>query len=238
MQMKTEPCSRYPVRQSMTAGTSPRGCGSTREIKAQYPDAILFFHIGDFFETLEGDAEIVSRELDLVLTSRSKNGDQRIPLAGVPHHAGESYIARLVSKGYKVAICEQIEDPKTAKGLVKREVVRVITPGTVIDPAMLPSSDATYLMAIAPGIKGGDWGMALLDISTGEFFVSVLSSEGIGENIRSEIARYRRPSALSRQRWMKPCEPLFSRMASLSRRTRTTISFRIGQGAPCSTTSG
>ena len=190
MQMKTEPCSSTGAAVDDGRNLTP-GMRQYREIKAQYPDAILFFHIGDFFETLEGDAEIVSRELDLVLTSRSKNGDQRIPLAGVPHHAGESYIARLVSKGYKVAICEQIEDPKTAKGLVKREVVRVITPGTVIDPAMLPSSDATYLMAIAPGIKGGDWGMALLDISTGEFFVSVLSSEGIGENIRSEIARYR-----------------------------------------------
>ena len=167
------------------------GMRQYREIKAQYPDAILFFHIGDFFETLEGDAEIVSKELDLVLTSRSKNGDQRIPLAGVPHHAGEGYIARLVAKGYKVAICEQTEVPKNAKGLVKREVIRVITPGTVIDPAMLPSSAATYLMAISPGSKGADWGMALLDISTGEFFVISLTPEGVAGNIRSEVARYR-----------------------------------------------
>ncbi|MGA2162343.1 MAG: DNA mismatch repair protein MutS [Methanoregula sp.] len=188
--MKTEPCSGTGAAADDGRNLTP-GMRQYRVIKAQYPDAILFFHIGDFFETLEGDAEIVSRELDLVLTSRSKNGDQRIPLAGVPHHAGESYIARLVAKGYKVAICEQTEDPKTAKGLVKREVVRVITPGTVIDPAMLPSSAATYLMAIAPGTKGGDWGMALLDISTGEFFVSALPAEGIIENIRSEIARYR-----------------------------------------------
>jgi DNA mismatch repair protein MutS len=188
--MKTEPCSGTGAAADDGRNLTP-GMRQYRVIKTQYPDAILFFHIGDFFETLEGDAEIVSRELDLVLTSRSKNGDQRIPLAGVPHHAGESYIARLVAKGYKVAICEQTEDPKTAKGLVKREVVRVITPGTVIDPAMLPSSAATYLMAIAPGTKGGDWGMALLDISTGEFFVSALPAEGIIENIRSEIARYR-----------------------------------------------
>ncbi len=188
--MKTEPCSDTGAAADDDRNLTP-GMRQYREIKAQYPDAILFFHIGDFFETLEGDAEIVSRELDLVLTSRSKNGDRRIPLAGVPHHAGEGYIARLVAKGYKVAICEQIEDPKTAKGLVKREVVRVITPGTVIDPAMLPSSAAAYLMAIAPGTKGGDWGMALLDISTGEFFVSALPGEGIVENIRSEIARYR-----------------------------------------------
>jgi DNA mismatch repair protein MutS len=167
------------------------GMRQYREIKAQYPDAILFFHIGDFFETLEDDAIVVSRELDLVLTSRSKNGDQKIPLAGVPHHAGEGYIARLVAKGYKVAICEQMEDPKTAKGLVKRGVVRVITPGTVIDPGMLPSAAAAYLMALFPGEKGKDGGIALLDISTGEFFVLGLPAEGMLDNIRSEIARYR-----------------------------------------------
>ena len=190
MQMTDEPCAGTGAAAGAGRNLTP-GMRQYREIKAQYPDAILFFHIGDFFETLEGDAEIVSRELDLVLTSRSKNGDQRIPLAGVPHHAGEGYIARLVAKGYKVAICEQIGDPKSAKGLVKREVVRVITPGTVIDPAMLTSSAATYLMAIAPGTKGADWGMALLDISTGEFFVSPLSATGISGNIRSEIARYR-----------------------------------------------
>ncbi|MGA7799040.1 MAG: DNA mismatch repair protein MutS [Methanoregula sp.] len=188
--MTDEPCAGTGAAAGSGRNLTP-GMRQYREIKAQYPDAILFFHIGDFFETLEGDAEIVSRELDLVLTSRSKNGDQRIPLAGVPHHAGEGYIARLVAKGYKVAICEQIGDPKSAKGLVRREVVRVITPGTVIDPAMLTSSAATYLMAIAPGTKGADWGMALLDISTGEFFVSPLSATGISGNIRSEIARYR-----------------------------------------------
>ena len=190
MQMKTEPCADTGAAADDDRNLTP-GMRQYREIKAQYPDAILFFHIGDFFETLEGDAKIVSKELDLVLTSRSKNGDQRIPLAGVPHHAGEGYIARLVAKGYKVAICEQTEDPKTAKGLVKREVVRVITPGTVIDPAMLPSSAAAYLMAISPGTKGADWGMALLDISTGEFFVSAIPADGVIGNIRSEIARYR-----------------------------------------------
>ncbi len=188
--MKPEPGSGTGVAANEEKNLTP-GMRQYREIKAQYPDAILFFHIGDFFETLEGDAEIVSKELDLVLTSRSKNGDQRIPLAGVPHHAGEGYIARLVAKGYKVAICEQTEDPKVAKGLVKREVVRVITPGTVIDPVMLTSSAATYLMALSPGTKGSDWGIALLDISTGEFFVSALSADGIPGSIRSEIARYR-----------------------------------------------
>ena len=190
MQMKSEPCPGTDTPAGDRKNLTP-GMRQYWEIKEQYPDAILFFHIGDFFETLEHDAEIVSKELDLVLTSRSKNGDQRIPLAGVPHHAGEGYIARLVAKGYKVAICEQVEDPKTAKGLVKREVVRVITPGTVIDPVMLPSSAPAYLMALCPGTKDADWGMALLDISTGEFFVVPVSSEGIVDNIRSEIARYR-----------------------------------------------
>ena len=190
MQMSEAPCSGPGAAAGEEKNLTP-GMRQYREIKAQYPDAILFFHIGDFFETLEDDAVVVSRELDLVLTSRSKNGDQKIPLAGVPHHAGEGYIARLVAKGYKVAICEQVEDPKTAKGLVKREVVRVITPGTVIDPVMIPSSAPAYLMALCPGAKGGDWGMALLDISTGEFFVSALGASGIADAVRSEIARYR-----------------------------------------------
>lgn len=161
-----------------------------REIKARYPDTILFFHIGDFYETFESDAELVSRELDIVLTSRSKNGEYRVPLAGVPHHAGEGYIARLVAKGYKVAVCDQLEDAKKAKGLVKRDVVRVITPGTVIDPAMLPSSSAMYLMALCPA-KSGEWSAALLDISTGEFFVVPVAPDNLSENIRSECSRYR-----------------------------------------------
>jgi len=162
-----------------------------RECKARYPDTILFFHIGDFYETFESDAELVSRELDIVLTSRSKMGEHRTPLAGVPHHAVEGYIARLVAKGYKVAVCDQIEDAKKAKGLVKRDVVRVITPGTVIDPAMIPSSAATYLMALCPGVKGSEWGAALLDISTGEFLVIPLATDNLSENIRSECSQYR-----------------------------------------------
>jgi DNA mismatch repair protein MutS len=161
-----------------------------REIKARYPDAILFFHIGDFYETFGSDAELVSQELGIVLTSRSKNNEHRIPLAGVPHHAGEGYIARLVGRGYKVAICEQVEDPTKAKGLVKREVVRVITPGTVIDSAMLPSPAATYLMAICPQAKKDDWGAAFLDISTGEFFVLPVPAQNPRDLICSEIARY------------------------------------------------
>ena len=162
-----------------------------RELKERYPDTVLLFRIGDFYETFEADAELISRELEIVLTSRSKSGDNRIPLAGVPCHAVDGYIAKLISKGYRVAICDQVEDPKTAKGIVKREIVRVITPGTVIDSSMLPSSAATYLMALCPDRKGSTWGSALLDISTGEFFVTTVEQDSHHLNILSEIARYR-----------------------------------------------
>ncbi|MDD1681545.1 MAG: DNA mismatch repair protein MutS, partial [Methanoregula sp.] len=162
-----------------------------QELKAKHPDTILLFRIGDFYETFNSDAELVARELDIVLTSRSKSGDNRIPLAGVPYHAVDGYIAKLIGKGYKVAICDQVEDPKTAKGIVKREITRIITPGTVIDSTMLPSAAATYLMALCPEAKGHAWGIALVDITTGEFFVSVVEHDTNLNNILSEVARYR-----------------------------------------------
>lgn len=160
------------------------------ELKQQYPDTILLFRIGDFYETFNADAELISRELEIVLTSRSKSGDNRIPLAGVPYHAAEGYIAKLIGKGYKVAVCEQVEDSKTAKGIVRREIARVITPGTVIDSTLVPSSAATYLMAVCPGTDRQAWGIALLDISTGEFLVAEIGNDSPLENLRSEIARY------------------------------------------------
>ena len=168
-----------------------------RDLKVQYPDTVLLMRIGDFYETFEADAELVSRELEIVLTSRGKTGDTKIPLAGVPYHAVDGYVAKLISRGYRVAICDQIEDPKTAKGIVKRAVTRVITPGTVIDSSMVPSAAASYLMAICPDAKRGEWGIALLDISTGEFFVTLTAPGGIPDldirfqNVISEIARYR-----------------------------------------------
>ncbi|MDD4136511.1 MAG: DNA mismatch repair protein MutS [Methanoregula sp.] len=162
-----------------------------RELKEQYPDTILFFRIGDFYETFNADAELVSRELEIVLTSRSKSGDNRIPLAGVPYHAADGYIARLIQKGYRVAVCDQVEDPKTAKGIVKREIVRIITPGTVIDSALVPSVAATYLMAVSPDARGQEWGIALLDISTGEFFATTVTHDPSLDGLLSEIIRYR-----------------------------------------------
>ncbi len=162
-----------------------------RDLKEKYHDTVVFFRIGDFYETFYEDAELVARELEIVLTSRSKSGDNRVPLAGVPYHAADGYIAKLVGRGFKVAVCDQVEDPKTAKGIVKREIVRVITPGTVIDSSMLSSTAATYLMALCPDAKEKEWGLALLDISTGEFFVARVEHDAGLQNILSEIARYR-----------------------------------------------
>ncbi len=136
-------------------------------IKSQYPDAILFYRMGDFYEMFFEDAQVASRELEITLTSRNKGDEESVPLCGVPYHAADSYIARLVQRGYKVAICEQTEDPRQAKGLVKREVVRVITPGTMVDGEYLEAKSNNYLMAIFPNRKR--FGVALLDLSTGEF---------------------------------------------------------------------
>jgi DNA mismatch repair protein MutS len=160
-------------------------------MKERYPGTILFFQMGDFYETFGEDAGVVSRELDITLTSRGrdKNGE-RMPLAGVPIHAGEAYIARLVKKGYRVAVCDQIEDPKKAKGVVKRDVVRVITPGTVIDPGMLGTAAPSYLMAVALDSGRRSAGSAFLDISTGEFFVSECTLNNAGSELFSEIARH------------------------------------------------
>ncbi|WAC04001.1 MAG: DNA mismatch repair protein MutS [Methanoregula sp.] len=173
-----------------TAGNLSPGMRQYMSIKARYPDAVLFFHIGDFYETFFADAELVSRELDIVLTSRSKGSNSRVPLAGVPYHAAEGYIAKLVQKGYNVAVCDQLEDAKNSKGIVRRDVVRVITPGTVIDPSIIQSTGACYLMAVCPGAGKADWGLAFLDISTGEFFVQSIAAGNPLQDLISEIARY------------------------------------------------
>jgi len=161
------------------------------EIKSRYPDALLLFHIGDFYETFGPDAETVSRELDIVLTSRSRDREgNRIPLAGVPCHAVNGYIAKLIEKGYRVAVCDQVEDPKVARGIVKREVVRVVTPGTVMDELLLSSPAAKYLLAIYSERKGGHLGASFLDITTGEFFALILPREQNFSTLQDLIARF------------------------------------------------
>ena len=139
------------------------------DIKAQHPDAIVFFRLGDFYETFDEDAETAARELDLVLTSRPQGKGQRTPMAGVPHHAAEGYIARLIAKGYKVALCEQI-GTETVNGLMPREVVRVFTAGTVIEPGILEAGRNNYLTAVL--IENNRAGLAYADITTGEFAVT------------------------------------------------------------------
>ena len=160
------------------------------EIKRQYPDAILFFRLGDFYETFDGDAEITARELDIVLTSRSVAKGNRVPMAGIPHHAAENYLARLIQRGYHVAICEQIGD-QPIKGIFPREVVRVVTPGTVTEPGLLPSDSNNYLLCIVVQGEGIEQkaGIAYVDITTGEFATTEFSSTGNQTTLRSELTR-------------------------------------------------
>jgi DNA mismatch repair protein MutS len=155
------------------------------DIKKQYPTTILFFRLGDFYETFDEDAETVSRELDIVLTSRPIGKGVRAPLAGIPYHAVDNYLARLINKGYHVAICEQMGD-QPEKGIFPRKVVRVVTPGTLIDSNLLPGDANNYLASIT--IEDGKAGIAYLDISTGEFAATEINL-GDGNSIRAEVTR-------------------------------------------------
>lgn len=147
------------------------------EIKAQYPDALLLYRMGDFYELFMDDAVLAAKLLEITLTSRDKQADNPIPMCGVPYHAAEGYIAKLVTAGLKVAICDQVEDPKKAKGLVRREVTRVITPGLILDSQNLLAKQPNYLAAISFLRDGTHFGLAYLDISTAEFKVVAVDSE-------------------------------------------------------------
>ncbi|TET95777.1 MAG: DNA mismatch repair protein MutS, partial [Dehalococcoidia bacterium] len=166
------------------------------DLKRRYPHAILFFRLGDFYETFDQDAETAARELDIVLTSRPVGKNQRVPLAGIPHHALDSYLAKLIAKGYKVAICEQMEEAGQGKQLVERQVVRVVTPGTLVEDNLLQRGTNNYLAALAPstgslagqagqapgdgpstGLRTGQVGLAYVDVSTGEFACTQLAGE-------------------------------------------------------------
>jgi DNA mismatch repair protein MutS len=156
------------------------------QIKSQYPDAILFFRMGDFYEMFFEDARLGSRELDIALTSRDKGQKDSVPLCGVPHFAAEAYISKLLQKGYKVALCDQVEDPKFAKGIVRREVVRVFTPGLAIDTAQLGTGENNYLMGFCA--EGEVFGLSFLDISTGELKACQISGfePFLSEALRNE----------------------------------------------------
>jgi DNA mismatch repair protein MutS len=156
------------------------------DIKRKYPDAILFFRLGDFYETFDQDAEITSRELDIVLTGRNVAKGVRIPMAGIPYHAVENYLSRLIDKGYHVAICEQMGNQPN-RGLFPRQVVRVVTPGTIIEPGLLNSNSNNYLVSFF--MLENKAGIAYVDITTGEFAVTELSSSDIENTLRAEIVR-------------------------------------------------
>ena len=162
------------------------------EIKEQNPDSILFFRLGDFYEMFGPDARTASRELDLALTTRDKDKnksfDEKIPMCGIPYHASDAYIARLIAKGYKVAICEQTEDPAAAKGLVKRDIIRVVTPGTVIDESCLSAERSNYLCGVYLDDTGA--GLCACDVSTGKAQATVFTGPDRVRALLNELGRF------------------------------------------------
>src|SRR5437868_1829534 len=173
------------------------------DVKRRYPHAIVFFRLGDFYETFDDDAELCARELDITLTSKPMGKGLRVPLAGIPYHALDSYLAKLIAKGYKVALCEQMSDPSESKGIVERAVTRVVTPGTVVESNLLDERANNYLACIAPSAKrlrgneqgpwSGDVGLAYVDISTGEFVAGSMPPD----DVASELARLRPAEVLA-----------------------------------------
>ena len=173
------------------------------ETKEQYKDCILFYRLGDFYEMFFDDAITASRELELTLTGKDCGQEERAPMCGIPHHAAEIYISRLIAKGYKVAICEQLEDPKEAKGIVKRGVIRVVTPGTVVESNMLEERKNNFIMSI---FKSGIYfGISVCDISTGEFYSAEIKDNQNFPLVLDEIARYM-PSELVINSMMSNCQ--------------------------------
>ncbi len=158
------------------------------DLKKSCKDQILFFRLGDFYEMFYDDAELVSNELDLTLTGRDCGQDEKAPMCGVPYHSSESYIARLVARGYKVAICEQVEDPSKSKGLVKREIVRVVTPGTVIEDSMLDETSNNFICSIFESDNSS--GICFSDISTGELYATIIKGDNRCLAIKDELSRF------------------------------------------------
>src|SRR6266571_5773920 len=175
-------------RYTMTSGNPTPMIRQYRELKAKHPGTLLFFRLGDFYELFFEDAIVGSRELQITLTARHKERGDPIPMCGVPHHSAANYIAKLVRKGYRVAVCEQTEDPSKAKKLVRREVVRIVTPGTPIDPQLLEAREAIYLAAVCA--HGETVGAAFLDISTGEFRATQANGASAWARVVADIESY------------------------------------------------
>src|SRR5580704_4105793 len=180
-------CWRIPVSDTSTLQADLEQTPLMRQFwaaKRQHPDALLFFRMGDFYELFFEDAKVASRELQIQLTARDK--ERAIPMCGVPYHAAEGYVARLLRKGYRIAMCDQMEDPKLTKKIVRREVTRVLTPGTAIDPA-LGSSENNYLAALH--ITDQTVGLAYLDLSTGDFRATEFSGANALSQCADELAK-------------------------------------------------
>ena len=173
------------------------------ETKEKYKDCILFYRLGDFYEMFFDDAIIASKELEITLTGKDCGQAERAPMAGVPHHAAETYAAKLIEKGYKVAICEQLEDPKTAKGIVERGVIRILTPGTIVESNLLEEKKNNYIMCICK--SGIYFGLSVCDISTGEFYTCEIKDENNFAILLDEIARFS-PSEIIANSMMLECE--------------------------------
>ncbi|MBQ7596720.1 MAG: DNA mismatch repair protein MutS, partial [Clostridia bacterium] len=184
------------------------------ETKKEYPDAILMYRLGDFYEMFFDDAKTASRELELVLTGRDCGQDERAPMCGVPFHSVDGYLARLVAKGYKVAICEQMEDPATAKGIVKREVIRVVTPGTVIESNMLDESKNNYLACVI--LNKTKAGICFTDVSTSSVNLTQIESKDVQSKIINELGKF------------MPSEILFNDEVAQSAKLRDFITNRLG----------
>ena len=172
------------------------------ETKEKYKDCILFYRLGDFYEMFFDDAITVSRELEITLTGKDCGQEERAPMAGVPHHAADNYAAKLIAKGYKVAICEQLSDPKTTKGIVERGVIRVLTPGTLVESNMLEERKNNYIMSIYK--SGIFFGISVCDISTGEFYSSEIKETNNFETLLDEIARFS-PAEIISNSFMYEC---------------------------------
>ncbi len=179
------------------------------ETKEEYKDCILFYRLGDFYEMFFDDAILVARELEITLTGKDCGQAERAPMAGVPHHAAEMYIAKLVNKGYKVAICEQLEDPKNTKGIVKRGVIKVVTPGTIVESNMLEERKNNYIMSICK--SGIYFGISICDISTGEFYTAEIKDNYNFPMLLDEIARYT-PAELVVNSMMADCQEEISKI--------------------------
>ena len=185
------------------------------EAKKECPDALVFFRMGDFYESFGDDAKIIAKELEITLTNRGKTSEgKQMPLAGIPYHAIDTYLPRLIKKGYKVAICEQLEDPKKAKGVVKRGIVRVVTPGTAIDSSIITDPANNYLMALCSDSAAKTFGVSFLDISTGEFLTCQFEDSAPYEKVISEIARYR-PAECVIQQTLAENEILMNRLSDI-----------------------